>query len=115
MRRVRLITVVFFLIFFFLLFFAMSANKPDGKAIFEKNCKSCHDVTGKGNPKVAKILKVDLVKLDLTKKETSEKKDSELIKTVSEGSSLGKMNGFKEKLSREEITAVVSHVRSLKK
>lgn len=90
----------------------IAAAEPDGKAIYEKSCKMCHGIDGKGNPKVAKAIKVDLAKLNLTGKETSDKKDAELVKTVSDGS--GKiMKGFKDKLKQEEIAAVIGHIRSL--
>lgn len=99
------------LIFLWLPAGVVLANGHDGKIIYEKNCKMCHDIDGKGSPKVAKALKVDSSKLDLTDKETSGKKDAELTKTITDGT--GKMKSFKDKLTQEEITVVVKYIRSL--
>lgn len=85
----------------------------DGKTIYEASCKSCHGPDGKGNEKVAKALKIDLIKLNLVKDETTKKSDAELAKTIHDGA--GKMKPFKDKLKDEDISAVVEYVRSLKK
>lgn len=85
----------------------------DGKTVYGASCKSCHGPDGKGNEKVAKILKIDLSKLSLVKDETTKKSDAELVKTIHDGA--GKMKPFKDKLKNEEIFAVVDFIRSLKK
>lgn len=83
--------------------------KSGSKALYEKNCKLCHAVDGKGNPKLTAM---DLVGLNLTDKETSDKKDDKLKETISKGA--GKMKGFKDKISEDDITALVAYIRSLK-
>lgn len=85
----------------------------DGKVVYEKNCKKCHGDNGKGNDKVAGALKIDRAKLDLNDKETTDKKDGEWERVVNDGA--GKMKGYKDKLSKEEISAVIIYVKSLKK
>lgn len=110
-------TILSALLFFALIFLwlpagVVSANGPDGKIVYEKNCKMCHGVDGKSAKKTASVLKVDLAKLDLTDKETNDKKDVELVKTVSDGNGKA-MKGFKDKLTQEEITAVIKYIRSL--
>ena len=32
----------------------------DGKAVYDQKCKSCHGADGKGNPAIAKMMKVEL-------------------------------------------------------
>lgn len=110
-------TILSALLFFSLIFLWFpvndaSANGPDGKIVYEKNCKMCHGVDGKSTKKIASVLKVNLASLDLTNKETNDKKDVELVKTVSDGNGKA-MKGFKDKLTQEEIAAVIKYVRSL--
>lgn len=85
----------------------------DGKTVYEISCKSCHGPDGKGNEKIAKVLKIDLVKLNLVKDETIKKSDAELAKIVHDG--VGKMKPFKDKVKDEDIYAVIKYFRSLKK
>lgn len=119
MKRQRKIGAVLLALLFFVLIFlwlpvnSASANGSDGKVIYEKNCKMCHGADAKGSPKVAKALKVDPARLDLTDKETSDKKDAELVQTVSDGSKNKVMKSFKDKLTQEEIAAIIKHIRSL--
>lgn len=83
----------------------------DGKELYEKSCKTCHGLDGKGNVKVAKMMKIDPSIVDLTKKETKDKKDKELEKLISDG--IGKMKGLKDKLKTDEVSLIVSHLRVL--
>lgn len=85
----------------------------DGKTLYDGKCATCHATDGKGNPKVAGLLKVDISKLNLVDDETTNKSDIELAKAIHDGT--GKMKPFKDKLSDEEISVVVKRIRSLKK
>ena len=62
---------------------------------------------------MATMLKVDLAKLNLLDKESLAKTNGELIKVVTDGKK--PMAGFKDKLTKEEIEAVVKYIRSLAK
>lgn len=104
----RVLVLTSLLVMFATTAFAEPA-KSDSKALYEKNCKMCHAVDGKGNPKLTAM---DLAKLNLTDKETSNKKDDELKKTINDGA--GKMKGFKSKISEDDISALVEYIRSLK-
>ncbi len=58
----------------------------------------------------------DLKVADLTSAELQGKiTDADIIKQITEGNEPKKMPPFKEKLSAEEIKAVASYVRTLKK
>ncbi len=81
--------------------------------MYEGSCKTCHGLDGKGNQKVADMLKVDLSKLDLTDDETTKKKDAELANAIFNGA--GKMKGYRNKFSDPDVNAIVSHIRSLQK
>lgn len=97
----------------FLAGFTASASAQDGKALYDKSCKMCHNVDGKGNKAVIKMADGDLSKLDLTKASTVAKTDANLEKSVTDG--IGKMKAYKDKLSADQVKAVVSHVRTLQK
>lgn len=89
------------------------ATEPDGKALYTKSCQTCHAVDGKGNTKLAAGMKIDPALLNLIDDETTKKTDADLMKVIQNGN--GKMKGFKDKLSQEEVTALVKYILSLKK
>lgn len=78
-----------------------------GKKVYVQKCAACHGADGKGNPKMAEMLKVKLP--DLTKE--AARSDSELTKIISEGRK--PMPSFGKSLSKDEIAAVVHHVKGL--
>ncbi|MBI4056248.1 MAG: c-type cytochrome [Elusimicrobia bacterium] len=88
-----------------------SAMAGDGSSIYSSKCISCHGKDAKGNPAMAKMFKVPNSALDLTDKETLDKKDEDLMTVTSKGK--GKMPGFAGKLKDEEITGVISYMRSM--
>jgi len=81
----------------------------DGKAVFDKSCKSCHGAEGQGNPGIAKMLKVELKHLG--SKEVQAKSDADLKKEITEGT--GKMKPVK--LDAKDVGEVVTFLRTLKK
>jgi mono/diheme cytochrome c family protein len=89
--------------------YAMAA--ADGQAIYMEKCKKCHGENGEGNPKalekLCKGLELDQLKLD----PIAEKSDEEVKKITMEGKD--KMPGYAEKLTAEEIDAVVAYCRQL--
>ena len=91
----------------------LPAVDSDGKVLYEKSCKMCHGIDGKGNAKLAQGMKIKPGALDLTKQETKDKKDEALKIAITDG--IGKMKGFKDKLKAEEIVPIVAHVRTLQK
>ena len=87
----------------------LKADAVAGKADFEKSCKACHLADGKGNPAIAKAMKVEL--RPLGSKEVQAKADAELSKNISEG--MGKMKPVKS-LATPDVKSVVEYVRTLK-
>ena len=88
----------------------MAYAQADGADIYKQKCKKCHGDHGEGaNPIIAKKLKLDPDKLAL--KPSEEKTDEELTKLITEGKD--KMPDYAEKLTPDEIAAVLAHVRTL--
>lgn len=104
------------LLFGFLMMVVFSFSifaEPTGKELYEKFCKVCHGIDGKGNAKLAKGMKIKPELLDLTKQETKNKKDEVLKSAIVDGT--GKMKGLKDKIKAEEIAPIIAHVRTLQK
>ncbi len=83
------------------------AADPEGKATFEKACKSCHGPNGEGNPKIAQMMKVTM--RPLGSKEVQAKRDADLKKDVMKGT--GKMKPV-TRLSEKEVDEVIAFVRT---
>jgi mono/diheme cytochrome c family protein len=80
-----------------------------GKAIFGKKCASCHGKDGSGNPKMAKMLKVELA---VNTESVAGMSDDDLTKLLTEGR--GKKKPVKG-LSDDDMKNVIAYVRTLKK
>lgn len=87
------------------------AQAPDGKALYEENCRKCHGVRGippkTMKEKFPKIATFDDVFV-------SKRSDDSVVKVLMKG--VGKaedMKSFKDKLSPEEMAAVAKYVREL--
>ena len=85
---------------------ALAGGATDGAAVYKAKCAMCHGPDGK---KVNKPMGVR----DLTSAEVQKQTDAELTKITADGK--GKMPAYKTKLSGEEISAVVAHIRALAK
>ena len=86
----------------------------DAKALFEKNCISCHGATGKGDGPAGKFLKPAPKDFSTS---LSGKSDDQIAKVVSGG---GKENGlaaampaYKGKLTDDQIKEIVQYVKGL--
>lgn len=90
---------------------AFASAGPTPKELYDKSCKTCHGIDGKGNIKLANTMKIKSELLDLMKKETKNKKDEELKAAITDGT--GKMKGLKDKLKAGEISLIIAHVRTL--
>ena len=88
---------------------AVAADATAGKAIYDKSCKSCHGPDGKGNPAIAKAMKVEMKALG--SKEVQSVSDAELTKLSLEGT--GKMRPVKG-ISADQAKDLVAHLRTLK-
>jgi len=81
-----------------------------GKAVYDKSCQTCHGPTGVANPKIAKMMKVDIK--DLGSTEIQKMSDEDLKETITKGK--GKMKPVKSIVGKD-IDNVVAYVRSFKK
>ena len=92
--------------------FAFSASAGDAKANWDRHCKKCHAEDGSGSTKMGQKLELK----DYTKAESlAELSDEDLFKMTRDGVEGTKMAGYGEKLSDEEITALVAYMRAMAK
>ncbi len=94
----------------------VSLGAADVKENWEKNCVSCHGKDGKGETKAGR--KADVKNLTDATYQASFT-DEQMFKQIKEGmkdkNGKEKMKAFADKLSDEEIKALVAFVRGLKK
>lgn len=84
----------------------------DGKAIYLKSCRECHGVVGA--PTKAALRKYPKIGNFTDPAFFKTRKHEDLIKAVEKGKGRD-MKGFSEKLSGEEINAVVAYIHTLEK
>jgi len=86
------------------------AYAADGKAMYDKSCKSCHGETGKGDGPAGKAMKPG--DFAVTAKGKS---DADIIAAMKGGKTSGGKThqNFGGKLSDEEVKAVAQHVKEL--
>jgi mono/diheme cytochrome c family protein len=91
------------------LFAGVAAAEPDGKALYNAKCAMCHGTDG-----VAKAMwaKTGIHNLNDPAWQKS-KSDAEIKTVIVDGTTDKKMPAYKDKMSAEEIAAVVKHIRSL--
>jgi len=96
-------------------FLAAPCRAADVQANWTKHCASCHGKDGKGQTKAGKMAGV---KDQTDPQYQAGLKDDKMFTAVKEGLKEGgkeKMKPFKDKLSDDEIKALLAHVRALKK
>ena len=95
--------------------FTTTASAADAKELWDKNCASCHGKDGKGETKMGKKAGVK----DYTDAKVQEAlKDDAAFKAVKAGLKDGDkelMKPFAEKLTDDEIKALIAYVRTFKK
>lgn len=89
--------------------FAMSAPAvaEDGAALYKAKCQVCHGADGKPSAAGEKM-----GAKDFHAPEVAKMSDADLIKITKEGK--GKMPAYAGKLTDDQITELIKHVRSLK-
>jgi cytochrome c6 len=107
----RLLTFTIVIAFASIPSFGQSGNKDAGKGqeIFQQQCIGCHGPDGHAQTDMGK--KVGAA--DLTSDAVQQQKDSQLEKVVKNGKK--KMPSFSDKLSDDEIHALIVYVRQLAK
>jgi mono/diheme cytochrome c family protein len=91
------------------------ALAADATALWNQHCASCHGKDGGGDTMMGKKLSVKDYR---DAKFQSAFSDGEAAKAIKEGVKEGgkdKMKPFKEKLSDEDVKALVAYIRSFKK
>jgi mono/diheme cytochrome c family protein len=86
------------------------AGADEGKAIFDKACKSCHGADGAGNPTIAKMMKVEIPALSSAAVQALP--DADLRAVVTKGK--GKMKPVAS-VTGNQVDDVIAFVRTLKK
>ena len=90
----------------------VSEQAVDGKEIYLKSCKECHGVLGA--PTKASLRKYEKIQNFTDSTFFKKRKESELIEAIEKGKGRD-MKGFSEKLSKEEINAVMLYIHTLAK
>jgi mono/diheme cytochrome c family protein len=95
---------------------ALCSDVGVGKAVFEAKCQKCHGDDGRGNPSMAKLLKLKQPFTPLGTTEVQNKNDEELKKIAMNGvrTPRAEMKPVKGGLSDAEASAVVTYLRTLK-
>jgi mono/diheme cytochrome c family protein len=86
------------------------AGAAEGKAIYERACRSCHGADGAGNANVAKMLKAEIPALSSA--EVQSMSDADLKAVVTNGK--GKMRPVTS-VTGNQVDDVIAYVRTLKK
>jgi len=86
-----------------------AAQAPDGKALYEENCKKCHGVIG--NP--PKTMKTKYPKIATFNEKFGAEHSVDSIVTVLTKGKNEDMKSFKDKLNHDEMVAVAKYVETL--
>ena len=86
------------------------SEQTTGKALYQKNCASCHGDDGRAKSFRGKLVHArDIASADFQ----SNNSDEDIVEAIRTGPK--KMPSFAKKLSADQISAVVQYVRTLKK
>jgi cytochrome c6 len=88
---------------------ASASADVDPAAVFKTNCAACHGADGKGKSPMGKTLHVK----DLASDDVQAQSDADLRKIIIDGK--GKMPAYKGKLTDDEVGALVSFIRSVRR
>lgn len=88
------------------------AGDVDAKAVWDSQCKKCHGETGAADTTLGKKLEIR----DYTDAASlAEFSDEDLFKMTKDGVDGTKMKGYGDKLSDDEIHALVAYMRAMAK
>jgi mono/diheme cytochrome c family protein len=94
---------------------ATSLRAGDAKANWDANCVPCHGKEGRADTAMGKVLKAKNLTDPKVQAEFTDAKAAESIKNGVKENGKTTMKAFGDKLSDEEIKALVAYVRTLKK
>jgi mono/diheme cytochrome c family protein len=86
-----------------------SAQGPDGKALYDENCKKCHGVVGRP-PKTMQTKFPKIYTFDAAF--VAARSDDSVVKVLTKGKNED-MVSFKDKLKPDEMLAIAKYVREL--
>jgi mono/diheme cytochrome c family protein len=93
----------------------ISARAADAKQNWNSHCAQCHGPDGHADTKIGKMLNAkDLTDPKVQASFTDAQAADAIKNGIKEGGKM-KMKAFGDKLSADEITALVAYVRTLKK
>ena len=92
----------------FALVFSTSSLADNGADLFKAKCAMCHGPDGKGQTTMGKNLNLR----DLGSAEVQGQSDADFTNIIANGK--GKMKGFTDRLSKDQIGDVVKYLRTLK-
>lgn len=87
----------------------MSFAQKSGADIYKSKCQSCHGADGSGNTPAGKSMKA----LPFSSPDIVNASDDSLFADTKNGK--GKMPAYANKLTDDQIKAVVAHIRTLQK
>lgn len=87
----------------------LHAQAPDGKTLYQAQCKKCHGVLG--TP--PKTMKEKMPKIATFDAEFIAKRSNDSLVVIMKKGKGDDMKSFKEKLTPEEMAAVAAYVRQL--
>jgi cytochrome c oxidase cbb3-type subunit 3 len=108
MRPVRTLAATLLVLgsFAFVVSLVFAAKTPNGADTFREKCTMCHGIDGKGYPAIKTPDFTDA-------KWQAAHPDKELMNAIADGVKGTAMVSFKDKLSQQEMTAVLKYIRSL--
>ena len=109
MKPISFVTLIF------LFGSAMSLRAADAKANWDANCVPCHGKEGKADTTMGKALKAKNLTDPAVQAAFTDAKAAESIKNGVKENGKTTMKAFGDKLSDDEVKALVAYVRTLKK
>jgi mono/diheme cytochrome c family protein len=106
---------IVFLLLIILLAPMLSLHAADAKVNWDANCVPCHGKEGKADTAMGKALKAKNLTDPKVQAEFSDAKASESIRNGVKEKGKITMRAFGDKLSEDEIKALVGYVRTLKR
>ncbi|MBK7393461.1 MAG: c-type cytochrome [Chloracidobacterium sp.] len=87
------------------------AEVASGQELYAKNCMICHKDTGKGGKVTIEGKSIDPD--DITTAKMKEKADEKFVGYINDGFPDDGMPAFKDKLTADQVKAIIKHIRTL--
>lgn len=90
---------------------APSVEVASGKELYAQNCMICHKENGKGGKVTVEGKSIDPD--DITTAKMKQKADEKFVGYINEGFPDDGMPAFKDKLTADQVKAIIKHIRTL--